>query len=261
MRAFYCFIAAAPLLMIFVLSVQAFKPVVGKSLLSPVTPVEFLLDRQLDFLSDHSAYQPYQVTTLTPNYTRWPSRPQVFPLTFCQVCAFVNLLNKMTTPHKNGQIHLTTPPKLMHFSLVHPGGCWSQSQLTWGQAGYTLDKTPRFRIQYGSWGRPLCSRCICSFWIVNLTGIYLVVRVMRLCCVCVRLCVCLCVCVLQLNTACYIVLSWNTVFRSVSSRWEACVLHYQSSFCSNTETRPREREGRLIFFLVWSQSEVRSAVK
>ncbi|XP_034021083.1 probable JmjC domain-containing histone demethylation protein 2C [Thalassophryne amazonica] len=38
----------------------AFKPVVGKSLLSSVTAVEFLLDRQLDFLSDHSAYQAYQ---------------------------------------------------------------------------------------------------------------------------------------------------------------------------------------------------------
>lgn len=46
--------------------VQAFKPLVGKSLLSSVTAVEFLLDRQLDFLSDHSAYQPYQVIiTLT----------------------------------------------------------------------------------------------------------------------------------------------------------------------------------------------------
>lgn len=67
---FYCLIAAALLLMIFVLSVQAFKPVVWKSLLSPVTPVEFLLDRQLDFLSDHSAYQPYQVMMLTPKYTR-----------------------------------------------------------------------------------------------------------------------------------------------------------------------------------------------
>ncbi|CAB1420054.1 unnamed protein product, partial [Pleuronectes platessa] len=38
----------------------AFKPVVGKSLLSSVTAVEFLLDQQLDFLSDHSTYQPYQ---------------------------------------------------------------------------------------------------------------------------------------------------------------------------------------------------------
>lgn len=38
----------------------AFKPVVGKSLLSSVTAVEFLLDRQLDFLPDHSAFQPYQ---------------------------------------------------------------------------------------------------------------------------------------------------------------------------------------------------------
>ncbi|CAL8234328.1 unnamed protein product [Boreogadus saida] len=38
----------------------AFKPLVWKSLLSSVTAVEFLLDRQLDFLSDPSAYQPYQ---------------------------------------------------------------------------------------------------------------------------------------------------------------------------------------------------------
>ncbi|TWW81766.1 putative JmjC domain-containing histone demethylation protein 2C [Takifugu flavidus] len=38
----------------------AFKPVVGKSLLKPVIAVEFLLDRQLDFLTDNSAYQPYQ---------------------------------------------------------------------------------------------------------------------------------------------------------------------------------------------------------
>ncbi|KAI3365353.1 hypothetical protein L3Q82_010436 [Scortum barcoo] len=43
---------------------SAFKPVVGKSLLSSVTAVEFLLDRQLDFLSDRSAYQPYQVRGL-----------------------------------------------------------------------------------------------------------------------------------------------------------------------------------------------------
>uniref|UniRef100_A0A3P9JE77 Probable JmjC domain-containing histone demethylation protein 2C n=1 Tax=Oryzias latipes TaxID=8090 RepID=A0A3P9JE77_ORYLA len=38
----------------------AFKPVVGKNLLSSVTAVEFLLDRKLDFLSEHSACQPYQ---------------------------------------------------------------------------------------------------------------------------------------------------------------------------------------------------------
>lgn len=46
---------------VFLSSSQAFKPVVGKNLLSPVTAVEFLLDRQLEFLSDHSACQPYQV--------------------------------------------------------------------------------------------------------------------------------------------------------------------------------------------------------
>ncbi|CAF91797.1 unnamed protein product, partial [Tetraodon nigroviridis] len=43
----------------------AFRPVVGKSLLTPVIAVEFLLDRQLDFLTDNSAYQPYQVITKT----------------------------------------------------------------------------------------------------------------------------------------------------------------------------------------------------
>lgn len=42
---------------------QAFKPVVGKSLLTTVIAVEFLLDRQLDFLTDNSAYQAYQVMT------------------------------------------------------------------------------------------------------------------------------------------------------------------------------------------------------
>lgn len=42
---------------------QAFKPVVGKSLLTAVIAVEFLLDRQLDFLTDNSAYQAYQVMT------------------------------------------------------------------------------------------------------------------------------------------------------------------------------------------------------
>lgn len=47
------------------LAVQAFKPVVGKSLLAAVVAVEFLLDRQLDFLTDSSAYQAYQVMTKT----------------------------------------------------------------------------------------------------------------------------------------------------------------------------------------------------
>lgn len=54
------------LLLVLLSSSQAFKPVVGKNLLSPVTAVEFLLDRQLDFLSDHSACQPYQVMFLSP---------------------------------------------------------------------------------------------------------------------------------------------------------------------------------------------------
>lgn len=48
---------------------QAFKPVVGKSLLSSVTAVEFLLDQQLDFLSDHSTFQPYQVMNIITHLT------------------------------------------------------------------------------------------------------------------------------------------------------------------------------------------------
>lgn len=50
---------------VLILYIQAFKPVVGKSLLKPVIAVEFLLDRQLDFLTDNSAYQPYQVIIKT----------------------------------------------------------------------------------------------------------------------------------------------------------------------------------------------------
>ncbi|KAM6951606.1 putative JmjC domain-containing histone demethylation protein 2C [Aplochiton taeniatus] len=38
----------------------AFKPFVGKTLLSSTTAVEFLSDRQLAFLNDHAAYKPYQ---------------------------------------------------------------------------------------------------------------------------------------------------------------------------------------------------------
>lgn len=38
-----------------------FRPLVGKATLGSITAVEFFSDRQLDFLSDHGAYQPYQV--------------------------------------------------------------------------------------------------------------------------------------------------------------------------------------------------------
>lgn len=43
------------------LSPQTFKPLVGKSVLGSITAVEFFSDRQLDFLTDDGAYQPYQV--------------------------------------------------------------------------------------------------------------------------------------------------------------------------------------------------------
>ncbi|KAG9346027.1 hypothetical protein JZ751_007842 [Albula glossodonta] len=38
-----------------------FKPLVGKTVLGSITAVEFFSDRQLDFLNDDGAYQPYQV--------------------------------------------------------------------------------------------------------------------------------------------------------------------------------------------------------
>ncbi|XP_030631900.1 probable JmjC domain-containing histone demethylation protein 2C isoform X2 [Chanos chanos] len=45
-----------------------FKPLVGKTVLGSITAVEFFSDRQLDFLSDDGAYQPYQdeVDSLSP---------------------------------------------------------------------------------------------------------------------------------------------------------------------------------------------------
>ncbi|XP_045570051.1 probable JmjC domain-containing histone demethylation protein 2C isoform X2 [Salmo salar] len=45
-----------------------FRPLVGKATLGSITAVEFFSDRQLDFLSDHGAYQPYQdeVDSLSP---------------------------------------------------------------------------------------------------------------------------------------------------------------------------------------------------
>uniref|UniRef100_A0A674C5Z9 Probable JmjC domain-containing histone demethylation protein 2C n=1 Tax=Salmo trutta TaxID=8032 RepID=A0A674C5Z9_SALTR len=45
-----------------------FRPLVGKATLGSITAVEFFSDRQLDFLSDRGAYQPYQdeVDSLSP---------------------------------------------------------------------------------------------------------------------------------------------------------------------------------------------------
>ncbi|XP_071250850.1 probable JmjC domain-containing histone demethylation protein 2C isoform X2 [Salvelinus alpinus] len=45
-----------------------FRPLLGKATLGSITAVEFFSDRQLDFLSDHGAYQPYQdeVDSLSP---------------------------------------------------------------------------------------------------------------------------------------------------------------------------------------------------
>ncbi|XP_060097096.1 probable JmjC domain-containing histone demethylation protein 2C isoform X1 [Heteronotia binoei] len=45
-----------------------FKPLVGKSVYSSITAVEFLLDKQLDFVTEDSAFQPYQddVDSLNP---------------------------------------------------------------------------------------------------------------------------------------------------------------------------------------------------
>ncbi|KAF5900653.1 putative JmjC domain-containing histone demethylation protein 2C isoform X2, partial [Clarias magur] len=37
-----------------------FKPLVGKSVLGSITALEFFSDRQLDFLTDDGACQPYQ---------------------------------------------------------------------------------------------------------------------------------------------------------------------------------------------------------
>lgn len=40
---------------------QTFKPLVGKSVYNSITAVEFLVDKQLDFVTEDSAFQPYQV--------------------------------------------------------------------------------------------------------------------------------------------------------------------------------------------------------
>ncbi|XP_075791009.1 putative JmjC domain-containing histone demethylation protein 2C isoform X2 [Pelodiscus sinensis] len=45
-----------------------FKPLVGKSVYSSITAVEFLVDKQLDFVTEDSAFQPYQddIDSLSP---------------------------------------------------------------------------------------------------------------------------------------------------------------------------------------------------
>ncbi|KYO28173.1 hypothetical protein Y1Q_0006910 [Alligator mississippiensis] len=47
---------------------EAFKPLVGKSVYNSITAVEFLVDKQLDFVTEDSAFQPYQddVDSLNP---------------------------------------------------------------------------------------------------------------------------------------------------------------------------------------------------
>uniref|UniRef100_A0A8C3CB39 Probable JmjC domain-containing histone demethylation protein 2C n=1 Tax=Cairina moschata TaxID=8855 RepID=A0A8C3CB39_CAIMO len=47
---------------------QTFKPLVGKSVYNSITAVEFLVDKQLDFITEDSAFQPYQddVDSLNP---------------------------------------------------------------------------------------------------------------------------------------------------------------------------------------------------
>lgn len=44
---------------------QTFKSLVGKSIYNSITAVEFLVDKQLDFITEDSAFQPYQVRNLT----------------------------------------------------------------------------------------------------------------------------------------------------------------------------------------------------
>ncbi|XP_055446357.1 probable JmjC domain-containing histone demethylation protein 2C isoform X4 [Bubalus kerabau] len=48
--------------------IQTFKPLVEKSVPSSITAVEFLVDKQLDFLTEDSAFQPYQddIDSLNP---------------------------------------------------------------------------------------------------------------------------------------------------------------------------------------------------
>ena len=74
---------------------KAFKPLVWKSLLSSVTAVEFLLDHQLDFLSDPSAYQPYQVTHSHSDSTRKPIQVFIFHSVYIQAYIIYCVLIRM----------------------------------------------------------------------------------------------------------------------------------------------------------------------
>ncbi|PKU36490.1 hypothetical protein llap_13206 [Limosa lapponica baueri] len=51
-----------------VVFLETFKPLVGKSVYNSITAVEFLVDKQLDFITEDSAFQPYQddVDSLNP---------------------------------------------------------------------------------------------------------------------------------------------------------------------------------------------------
>lgn len=67
-------------------------------------------------------------------------------------------------------------------------------------------------------------------------------------CVCVRACVRVSVKRYAAEHSLLYCAGWNTVFHSVSTRWEDCVLHshHQSSVCSNTK-----RESLFLFFILF----------
>lgn len=58
------FLKLVNFLLFFLFFRQTFKPLVGKSVYNSVTAVEFLVDKQLDFITEDSAFQPYQVRNL-----------------------------------------------------------------------------------------------------------------------------------------------------------------------------------------------------
>lgn len=55
------YLGSLKFLALFILFFQTFKPLVGKSVYRSITAVEFLVDKQLDFVTEDSAFQPYQV--------------------------------------------------------------------------------------------------------------------------------------------------------------------------------------------------------
>ncbi|TFK11756.1 putative JmjC domain-containing histone demethylation protein 2C [Platysternon megacephalum] len=62
------YLGSLKFLALLILFFQTFKPLVGKSVYSSITAVEFLVDKQLDFVTEDSAFQPYQddVDSLNP---------------------------------------------------------------------------------------------------------------------------------------------------------------------------------------------------